>query len=118
MQRFKLKRIKQCAKCPWKVSTDPYSIPDGYCPVKHANLKETIAKPGDLRGTGKAMACHHSDGNDEMYCVGWLHNQLGTGNNIPLRIKMMYCDNINQLKIVGKQHKTFEDTLPLNYATR
>lgn len=28
----------QCAKCPWKVTTDPFDIPDGYCPTKHAAL--------------------------------------------------------------------------------
>lgn len=58
------------------------------------------------------MACHHSNGKDEMYCVGWVNNQLGVGNNIGLRIKMMNCENIGQLKTVGKQHQRFEDTLP------
>jgi hypothetical protein len=28
-EKFKLKRTTQCAKCPWKVSTNPYDIPDG-----------------------------------------------------------------------------------------
>ena len=110
---MKLIRTKQCAKCPWKVSTNPFDIPDGYCQTKHANLKETIANPGQLNLTqSKAMACHHSDGQDNMYCVGWLHNQLGVGNNIGLRIKMLSCENIADLKTVGKQHQKFEDTLP------
>jgi Family of unknown function (DUF6283) len=111
---MRLKRTKQCAKCPWKVSTNPHDIPDGYCEIKHANLKNTIAKEGELRFGAPlhVMACHHSNGNDEMYCVGWLHNQLGVGNNIGLRIRMMGCENIGQLKIVGKQHHRFEDTLP------
>ena len=38
---------KQCAKCPWKVSTDPYEIPDGYDVKKHRDLEGTIANPGD-----------------------------------------------------------------------
>jgi len=110
---MKLVRTKQCAKCPWKTSTDPFDIPDGYCPIKHANLSETIAKPGTLNlSQQKAMACHHSTGDDSMYCVGWLHNQLGAGNNIGLRMKMMHCENIGQLKIIGEQHERFEDTLP------
>ncbi len=112
MDKFKILRTKQCAKCPWKVSTDPFDIPDGYCQIKHANLKETIADPNDFRGSSKAMACHHSNGSDEMYCVGWLNHQLGIGNNIGLRIKMMRCENIKDLKVVGAQHKRFEDTLP------
>lgn len=110
---MKLTRTKQCAKCPWKASTDPHEIPDGYCEIKHANLKDTIAKEGvfDL-SSSKAMACHHSDGNDQMYCVGWLNNQLGPGNNIGLRIRMMKCENISELKVYGAQHRYFEDTLP------
>jgi hypothetical protein len=114
MGKFKLKRTKQCNKCPWKVTTNPHDIPDGYCEIKHKALANTIARPGDLRAGGamNVMACHHSTGNDQMYCVGWLHNQLGVGNNIALRIKMMACENIRELKIVGEQHSRFEDTLP------
>lgn len=112
--KFSLKRTKQCAKCPWKVSTNPREIPDGYCEIKHANLKDTISNnPFDfLHRERKAMACHHSNGSDEMYCVGWLNNQLGPGNNIGIRLHMMNCENINELKIVGEQHEKFEYTLP------
>ncbi len=111
---MKLKRTKQCAKCPFKVSTNPHDIPDGYCEVKHANLKNTIAKDGELNlnGTMHVMACHHSNGNDEMYCVGWLNHQLGVGNNIRLRIKMINCVNVRDIKTYGEQHEIFEDTLP------
>ena len=110
---MKLTRTKQCAKCPWKVSTNPHDIPDGYCEIKHANLKDTIAEEGVLNLTVlKAMACHHSTGNDNMYCVGWLNQQLGVGNNIGLRIRMIKCENINELKVYGKKHQRFEDTLP------
>lgn len=111
--KFKLKRTKQCAKCPWKVSTNPHDIPDGYCELKHKNLKKTIAKEGEINlGAMNVMACHHSDGNDQMYCVGWLNHQLGVGNNIGLRIKMMSCENIRDIKTYGEQHETFENTLP------
>ncbi len=111
--KFKLIRTKQCAKCPWKVSTNPFDIPDGYCPIKHANLESTIAKEGIINLTqNNAMACHHSNGEDQMYCIGWLSNQLGIGNNIGLRIRMMNCENVRYLKTYGKQHTNFEDTLP------
>lgn len=111
---MKLIRTKQCKKCPWKVSTNPFDIPDGYCPTKHANLEKTIAKEGELNlgPTLNIMACHHSDGNDQMYCIGWLHNQIGVGNNIGLRLAMRNCENIRDVKIYGKQHQRFEDTLP------
>lgn len=111
MKTFKLPRTKQCAKCPWKVSTNPHDIPDGYSVEKHKALECTIAKGIFFRQTN-VMACHHSTGDDEMYCVGWLHNQLGVGNNIGLRLKMISCENIQDLKIIGKQHQKFKDTLP------
>ena len=109
---MRLLRTAQCAKCPWKVSTNPFDIPDGYSVEKHKDLAFTIATPGDLRNPGKVMACHHAKEGEEMHCVGWLHNQLGTGNNIGLRIQMLRCDNIRELKVIGPQHQTFEETLP------
>lgn len=58
------------------------------------------------------MACHEHEPGDEAHCVGWLMNQLGPGNNIGLRLKMMSCENAKHIKLDGEQHETFEDTLP------
>jgi len=107
---FSLTRTKQCSKCPWKVKTDPSTIPDGYSVELHKSLACTIAKEGDFSPT-KAMACHHSKPGAEEYCIGWLHNQLGPGNNIALRMKMMKCSNLADMKIYGKQHRRFKDTI-------
>lgn len=52
---------------------------------------------------------HHSTGEDRMFCVEWLHNQLGVGNNIGLRMQMRNCENIRDLKVIGEQHERFED---------
>lgn len=110
---MRLVRTKQCSKCPWKVSTNPHDIPDGYCETKHKQLKSTIAEPETINlGTMNVMACHHSTGDDEMYCIGWLNHQLGIGNNIGLRIKMLSCENRSEIKVYCKQHQTFEATLP------
>ena len=109
---WKLKRTKQCAKCPWRKDADPNDIPNGYCPVKHANLKETIAIPGDMSKVGqpmRVMACHETH---DAHCIGWLENQIGPGNNIPMRIDIRGCENYGKVKLVGEQHQTFEDTLP------
>jgi hypothetical protein len=110
---WKLKRTVQCAKCPWRKRTDPHDIPNGYDPEKHANLKRTIAKPGDWRNlfdsTMRVMACHEEH---EAHCVGWLMNQIGSGNNIALRLHVRNCTNMNEIKLLGEQHETFEDTLP------
>lgn len=111
---WKLKRTRQCAKCPWKVSTNPNDIPNGYCEEKHAALASTIVNPDTMNigGTDHMMACHeHPEGN-EAHCVGWLMNQLGPGNNIGLRLKMIDCENSSHITLDGPQHERFEDTLP------
>lgn len=109
MTTWKLKRTAQCSKCPWVVGTDPFEIPNGYDPVRHAALVSTIAEPGSLADTGRVFACHESH---DAHCIGWLVNQIGPGNNIPLRIRMMTCSNAKRIRLRGEQHECFEDTLP------
>ncbi len=109
-ERWKLKRTAQCAKCPWLVDTDPRDIPNGYCEEKHRALACTIAEPADLRfGEAPAMACHEIH---DAHCIGWLVNQIGPGNNIGLRLRMMSCGNGKSIRLRGEQHERFEDTLP------
>ena len=111
---MKLKRTKQCAKCPWKKSVNPFDIPNGYKPEKHLALKSTIAEGGAFEPTAsmRVMACHESALGEEVHCVGWLHNQLGRGNNIPLRLQMLKCENAAEIQVFGPQHPNFEGTLP------
>jgi hypothetical protein len=113
---WKLNRTVQCKNCPWKVSTDPHDIPNGYSEELHQNLKNTISS-GSINelhngSSLRIMACHESDVENPEHCVGWLHNQLGRGNNIPLRMQMWSCQNIGELRVIGEQHQCFEDTLP------
>jgi hypothetical protein len=105
---WQLKRTKQCAKCPWKKNVNPYDIPDGYDIEKHKALVSTIATNTEIQNTIISMECHETT---EAYCIGWLHNQLGEGNNITLRIKMISCSN-RDYEIIGEQHSTFEETIP------
>lgn len=112
MKTWKLERTQQCAKCPWRKDVDPHTIPDGYSVDKHRALKSTIAdqeNPCSSLRQQSAMACHET-GNT--HCIGWLMNQLGPGNNIGLRIAAISCENIKDVRTVGKQHARFEDTLP------
>ncbi len=115
---WKLKRVRQCAKCPWKVSTNPHDIPHGYSAEKHAELAATIADATGnlaqiLAGEPlRIMACHEHEVGEEAHCVGWLANQLGDGNNIPLRLAARDCANIDRVVVDGEQHARFEDTLP------
>jgi hypothetical protein len=109
---MKIKRTRQCAKCPWKKSTNPHEIPNGYDVEKHKNLDRTIAKEGDLSfltGGLHVMACHETH---DAHCIGWLVHQLGRGNNIGLRLQMMRCENASEIKTDGPQLETFQDTLP------
>lgn len=113
MKPWKLHRTKQCSKCPWKVSTNPHDIPDGYDPELHAALENTIAKPGQINTSlGVAMACHESKTKAEDMCLGWLVNQVGPGNNIALRLYMARCENAEEIELDGEQHDCFENTLP------
>ncbi len=96
---WRLKRTAQCHACPWLKSTDPHNIPNGYCETKHAALISTIAEPGSLHDTGRSMACHESH---SAHCIGWLVNQIGPGNNIPLRMRMRNCENAGKIKLRGE----------------
>lgn len=115
-RKWRLKRTVQCAKCPWKVATDPHQIPNGYSVEKHCALKNTIAEEGSVaklhESSMRVMACHETH---DAHCLGWLMHQLGPGNNIPLRLHAMSCENIQDVKLVGEQHQRFEDTIPSDY---
>lgn len=102
----------QCSKCPWKVTTDPHDIPNGYSVKKHRALKSTIAEPGDIPNLDaglRMMACHE---NHHVPCVGWITHQLGPGNNIALRIQVVIGDMDMDIELVGDQHPNLEATLP------
>lgn len=102
---------RQCAKCPWKKSTDPHKIPNGYSVEKHRALSGTIAKDpaSSIFGQFRIMACHEEH---ETPCAGWLANQLGPGNNIGLRLAASRGTISARYELDGEQHETFEDTLP------
>ena len=101
------RREKQCAKCPWKVSTDPSTIPDGYTPEKHAKLTSCSGEGLSTIQRMHVMACHESKQGDQYACVGWIVNQLGPGNNIGLRLAVIR-GRLDPSKLVldGEQHET------------
>lgn len=101
---------KQCAKCPWKVGTNPHDIPNGYDVEKHQALARTIAD--GFHHDGPAFGCHEYDSDQKVPCIGWLHNQLGPGNNIGLRLAVSAGKIDGRYELDGPQHQTFQDTLP------
>jgi len=104
----------QCAKCPWRVGTDPYDIPGGYNVALHEDLSGSIAEPGALPASPvlRIMACHETPRGRELPCVGWLVNQSGPGNNIGLRLALSRGCIDGNVRTIGPQHERFEDTLP------
>lgn len=108
--------VKQCPTCPWRVDCDPErDIPNGYSVELHEHLRCTIneglAAFNPSGGTMRIMACHYSKCGEEFACAGWLHNQIGVGNNIGVRIAVSR-GRLPVPEIDGEQHERFEDTLP------
>lgn len=104
---------RQCKKCPWKVGTDPYQIPDGYSRELHCRLRSTV--PTDpmagVYGDLHIMACHETPVGKEQPCVGWLDNQF-RNNNMGVRLAVFMGRIDAQYKLDGPQHSNFEATIP------
>lgn len=110
----KVEAVRQCATCPWRVTTVPdRDIPNGYHADLHESLRDTIQTGLDslFRSCRTAMACHYSKLGEEFVCAGWLHNQLGPGNNIGIRLAVA-AGKLPVPTVDGDQHESFEDTLP------
>lgn len=108
-----MKAVVQCKSCPWRVDCVPdRDIPNGYSVELHKKLRKTIACGlGSMSNVTQAMACHYSKIGAEFPCAGWLHNQLGVGNNLGVRLRVM-SGALPVPEIDGPQHEAFEDTLP------
>ena len=109
MESWALQQTRQCQGCPWLKGSTTDDIP-GYDPEKHKSLASTIAEPGSIRLNESAMACHDSPDNDSRYCIGWLSHQMGAGNNIGMRVKMIGCSNASDIRLAGPQEENFEGT--------
>ena len=103
---------RQCKNCPWKIGASTDKIP-GYSRAQHEALICTIAEPSACARMGpiRMMACHDSKEGADRMCVGWAANQLGTGNNVALRLRAQRDDRLQGLQTVGPQRERFEDTL-------
>lgn len=105
--------LKQCRTCPWRVDCDPLTdIPNGYSVELHESLRKTISEGLCSINNPHVMACHYSKGpGEEFPCAGWIYNQLGAGNNIGVRLRVMRGD-LPIPEVLGEQHNEFDDTLP------
>jgi hypothetical protein len=111
MKPWNLAQTKQCQSCPWKVDSDLSKIPN-YDRQQHHDLAQTIVDDGiyDPDRPVRFMGCHNSSDGNDLECIGWLNNQRNS-NNLGLRMMMISCKNAGKIKVVGKQHLTFEETL-------
>ena len=112
--------VKQCKSCPWRIDCVPdRDIPNGYDVELHRGLRRTIVTGLESLSSSVChiMACHYSKPGDETHCAGWLHNQLGVGNNLGVRVAVM-TGRMPMPKIDGDQHDAFEDTLPKKHRRR
>lgn len=98
------RRPLQCQKCPWKRAVDPNDIPGGYDPEKHRALACTDGGDSHIGAPLRMMACHESEVGDEYACVGWLRQQLGPGNNLGLRLQVMFDRDAVIGDTVGDQY--------------
>jgi hypothetical protein len=105
--------LKQCKSCPWRLGARPEHDIPGYSVEKHRRLAGTIvAGVASLSAAAqRTMACHYSPVGAERPCAGWLHNQLGVGNNIGVRLAII-AGRLPPVEVDGDQHQRFEDTLP------
>lgn len=104
--------VNQCKSCPWRVDCVPIRDIPNYVPDMHCNLDKTIQSGlGTLFQTERhIMACHYSKPGEEFPCAGWLHNQIGPGNNLGVRLLVM-TGKMSPPVVDGPQHETFEETL-------
>lgn len=115
-----LQTVWQCRTCPWKVATVPdRDIPNGYSIDLHASLRKTIQSGLDsmFQPCRTVMACHYSKPGEEFVCAGWLYNQIGSGNNIGMRLAVA-TGRMPIPEVDGDQHESFEDTLPKKAAKK
>jgi len=110
--------VKQCASCPWRVDCVPDRDIPNYREELHVNLRGTIREGTESLDLAacpmtRVMACHYSKPGDEFPCAGWLHNQIGPGNNFGVRLGVM-TGRYPVPEVDGEQHETFEDTLPIS----
>ncbi len=109
----KRETVIQCKSCPWRTGCDPDADIPGYSRELHCGLEAKTIRSGidSIGGRLGIMACHYSKPGAEHACAGWLYNQLGSGNNIGVRLAVM-SGKLPVPEVVGEQHENFEDTLP------
>lgn len=105
----------QCQTCPWRADVDPRNIPGGYGHVIAELLAEhTPSGPASLASTLHIATCHEKPERAKLPCVGWLVHQLGAGNNLALRLRVIHGCIDGNVRTVGPQRDLCRELLPVS----
>lgn len=112
MDEAKPDTVKQCKSCPWRIDCVPDRDIPRYSKDLHKTLTNTIAEGLETVFVKErhVMACHYSKPGEEFPCAGWLHQQIGAGNNLGVRLAVM-TGRMPVPVVDGPQHEVFEQTL-------
>ncbi len=113
MRAMTKKKLHQCKSCPWHVTCAPEKDIPNYDKKLAEGLTRTIRSGVETltERTRYVMACHYSKPGAEFACAGWLNHQIGSGNNIAVRLAVM-SGQMPVPVVDGDQHENYEDTLP------
>lgn len=104
-----MKEVRQCGSCPWRAAVVPArDVPD-YAPGIYARMKASLRTGIESAGeeTRIVMECHNGKRGANRACAGWMHHQLGVGNNIGVRLRVM-AGHLPAPKIDGAQHEDLD----------
>ena len=103
------KIVRQCKTCPWRVEVKPSRDVPNYDPGIYDRMRaslrtgvESIAEKVRI-----VMECHNGKRGSDRACAGWLHHQLGVGNNLGVRLAVI-CGRLPAPRVVGEQHEDLE----------
>jgi hypothetical protein len=104
-----VKTVNQCATCPWRVGIKPSrDVPDfdpGIYDRMRSSLREGVASMAEKKRI--VMECHNGKRGANRPCAGWLHHQLGVGNNLGVRLAVI-TERMPTPKVFGEQHEDLE----------
>lgn len=104
-----MKMVKQCESCPWRVDVKPSrDVPNfgpGIYDRMQASLRTGLESMAEK--TRLVMECHNGKRGANRPCAGWLHHQIGVGNNLGVRLAVM-TGRSPVPKIDGEQHENLE----------
>lgn len=104
-----MKTVKQCKTCPWRVAVDPArDVPD-YDEGIYERMRATLRTGLDsmFEKSRVVMECHNGRPGADRACAGWLHHQLGIGNNIGVRMSIA-TGRLPMPRVVGDQHEDLD----------